>query len=476
MSVEILSRIQFAFTVTFHYIYPPLSIGISLALIFMEGMYLKTKDPLWEKLTKFWLRVFALTFALGVATGIPLQFSLGTNWSRYSRFVGDVFGSVLGVEGVFAFMIEAGFLGLLLFGWHRVKPAVHFMATILVSLGAHFSAIWIVTANSWMHTPAGYRLVTETDGVQIAQVTNWWEMVLNPSNISHNIHVLFSTWLSGAFLIISVAAYYLMKGKHTDFARKSLKLGIVIAFFSLILQLMAADSLGKKIGQYNPEKLAAFEGVFTTEPHTGAYAFGWVDAEKEKVYGLRIPGLLSYLVHDDFQTPVRGLDQFPKEHWPWIPVVFQTYHLMIMMWGLMFAATLIGLYYIWKKKRAISGIFAWFLVLSVLFPQIANMAGWYSACMGRQPWIVYKLLKTKDAYSPVVTQGQVLGSLIMFVCMYLLFFVLFLYLLDKKIKAGPTHKEEQLPYRDVFGEEKEKELPYPDIYKSMKKDKGPHEA
>src|ERR1700722_8652516 len=301
--VEILSRIQFAFTLTFHYIYPPLSIGLSIAMIIMEGMYLKTKNPMWEKLTKFWLKVFALTFALGVGTGIPLQFSLGTNWARYSRFVGDVFGSVIGAEGFFAFMMEAGFLGILLFGWNRVKPKVHFISLIMVSLGAHFSAIWIVSANSWMQTPAGYKLATEPDGTIVAQVTNWWEMFANPSNFSHITHVLLGCWMTGGLLVVSVSAYYLLKNKYLEFGRKGLKVGVIVSLFATIFQLVSADNLSNKVAEHNPEKFASLEGVFKTEPYTKAYLFGWVDMENQHVYGFGVPGLLSFMTSRNFETP-----------------------------------------------------------------------------------------------------------------------------------------------------------------------------
>lgn len=452
MDVEFLSRLQFAFTVTFHYIYPPLSIGISLAMIIMEGMFLKTGDVLWEKLTKFWLKVFAMTFALGVATGIPLMFSLGTNWARYSRFVSDVSGSLVGIEGMFAFLIEAGFLGVLLFGWNKVSPKMHFMSTILVSVGAHFSAIWIVSFNSWMQAPAGHQLTTLADGTVVAQVVDWWKVFLSPTNLSHLTHVLLGCWMAGAFLIVSVAAYYLLKKKHHDFAVRSLKVGLLITMITSILQLFSADNLARKVATYNPEKFAAFEGIYKTEPYTPAYAIGWVDSEKEKVSGLAIPGLLSLMTYRDAKTPVPGLDQFPKDEWPKVPIVFQMYHLMIMMWVAMTVCAFIGGYYWWKKKWNIKPIILKFMIISVLFPQIANIAGWYSSEIGRQPWTVYKLLKTTQAFSPVISPGQVLGSLIMFVVMYLLFFVLFLVLLDRKIKAGPTLEmdQEQLPYRDIY--------------------------
>jgi cytochrome bd ubiquinol oxidase subunit I len=451
MDVEILSRIQFAFTITFHYIYPPLSIGLSIALILMEGMFLKTKDILWQKMAKFWLKVFAMTFALGVATGIPLMFSLGTNWSRYSRFVSDVSGSLLGAEGMFAFLIEAGFLGVLLFGWNRVSKKVHFLSTILVSVGAHFSAIWIVSFNSWMQTPAGHKLTTLADGTRVAEVANWWQVFLSPSNLSHLAHVLLGAWMAGAFLIISVSAYYMLKKQHKEFARRSLKVGLLIALITAALQLISADNLARKVAKYNPEKFAAFEGVFKTTPYTPAYLIGIASQEKEKVYGLAIPGLLSWMTYRSGQTPVPGLDQFPRDHWSYVPAVFQLYHLMVFLWGAMTLVALIGGYYWWKKRWNIRPLFLKLMVISVFFPQLANIAGWYSACMGRQPYTVYKLLKTKEAFSPIITQGQVIGSLAMFVIMYLLFFVLFLVLLNRKIQAGPDvgMQEEQLPYRNI---------------------------
>jgi cytochrome bd ubiquinol oxidase subunit I len=450
MDVEILSRIQFAFTITFHYIYPPLSIGLSIALILMEAMYLKTRLAIWEKLTKFWLKVFSMTFALGVATGIPMMFSLGTNWARYSRFVSDVSGSIIGAEGVFAFLVEAGFLGVLLFGWKRISPKMHFFATTMVAVGAHFSAIWIVSFNSWMQTPSGYKITTLADGTTVAQVLNWSQVFFSPSNMSHITHVLLGCWMTGAFLIISVAAYYLLKKRHHEFAQKSLKVGLLIAMITTVLQLISADHLARKVAQYNPEKFASFEGVYKTEPYTPAYAFGWVDTKEKKVYGLPIPGLLSFMTYRNIETPVPGLDQFPDSNKPMVGAVFQVYHLMVGMWALMTAAAFIGGYYWWKKNWKIKPLFLKFMVLSVLFPQLANIGGWYSSCMGRQPWLVYKLLKTSEGYSPIISRGQVMGSLIMFVVMYLMFFVLFLVLLDKKIKTGPDVENEELPYRDIY--------------------------
>lgn len=398
-----------------------------------------------------------MTFALGVATGIPLQFSLGTNWARYSRFVGDVFGSVLGAEGFFAFLVEAGFLGILLFGWHKVSSKVHFISTICVAFGAHFSAIWIVTANSWMQSPTGYRLTTDSDGVPIAQVTDWWAMVLSPTNLNAISHVILGAWLAGSFLIVSVSAYYLWKKKYHDFAVKSMKVGLAIAATSVLLQLISGDRLAGIVAKVNPEKFAALEGVFETEPYTPINVVGWVDTKNEKVYGIKIPGILSYLSYHEFEKPVPGLKEFPKEEWPVVQLVFQVYHIMVLMWGLMFIGAGLGVYFWWKNNWKMNKLTLKFLMFSVLFPQIANISGWYTTCFGRQPWTVYKLLKTSEGFTNSISEWQIIGSLTMFLCMYFLFFGLFIYLLNRKIKHGPSlEDEESTPYRDIFKTEAKK--------------------
>ncbi len=450
MDAEILHRIQFGLNLTFHYIYPPLSIGLSVALIIFEWFYLRTKDPIWEGITKFWIRVFALTFALGVATGVPLVFGFGTNWSRWSAFVGDVLGSALAAEGLFAFTMEAGALGILLFGWNRVSRKVHFGATIAVAFGAHFSGVWITNVNSWMQTPAGYVIKQNAKGIEYAAVTDWWQMAFNPSALSHLSHVILGCWMAGSFLIISISSYYLLKKRYTEFSIRSIKVGLSIALVSVCLQLVSADHLATLISKYNPVKFAAFEGVFKTEESTPLYAFGYVDTEKQEVTGLKIPGGLSFLVHKDFKTPVAGLDQAPKENWPWVQLVFQVYHIMVATWGLMFVAVVMGLW-LWKKNAwKTHPLILKYLILAVTFPQIGNMTGWYSTCLGRQPWAVYKLLKTKDAYSPSVTFNEALFTLCLYILIYVSLFALFCFLLDHKIKHGPTDLPEEAPYRDPY--------------------------
>lgn len=447
--VVLLSRIQFGLNISFHYLFPPLSIGLGLLLVVMEGAYLWTKNPVYERMTKFWVKIFALIFAVGVATGLVQVFGFGTNWSYFSNFVGDIFGSILGAEGIFAFFLESGFLGILLFGWDKVGPKMHFFSTIMVALGAHFSAIWIVIANSWMQTPAGYKIVGEV-GNQHAVLTSFWEVLSNPSSFDRLWHVLGGCWLSGAFLLLSVSAFYLLKKRHLDFAYKSFKIGMIAATFFVLLQLLSADSTARGVAKNQPIKLAAFEGVFKTEAPTGMWALGFVNTQEQKVVGIPLPGLLTFLVYRNFTEAVPGLDQFPKELWPNVSVCFQAYHGMIALWGLMFVGVIFGLI-AWKRKKILESTWSLrFLVISVLFPQIANQLGWYSAEIGRQPWAVNGLLKTKDAISPSIQASQVWFSLILFSLIYLLLFILFIYLMDRKIRHGPPEDQETEEYRNPF--------------------------
>ena len=342
MDVEILARVQFALTIMFHYIYPPLSIGLGLVMVIIEGLYIKTKDSHYLRMAKFWTNVFALTFAIGVATGIVMEFEFGTNWATYSRYVGDVFGSALAAEGVFAFFLESGFLAIVLFGWNRVRPKIHFFATTMVCLGAHFSAIWIIVANSWMQTPAGFHIVG--DGMNArAEIIDFWAMVFNPSSVDRFVHSIIGAWLAGAFLVISVAAYYLLKKKHIGFAKSSLKIGLVVALSACVLQLISGDHSAQGVAVNQPSKLAAMEGVFRTQKEAPLAIWGVVNTKEQRLdYNISIPKLLSYLSFGDTSAEIKGLDQVPHKDWPNVAVIFQTYHLMIAMWAIMFGLSVIA--------------------------------------------------------------------------------------------------------------------------------------
>lgn len=437
MDVALLSRIQFAFTVSFHYIYPPLSIGLGLMMVLMEGTYLKTKNKHYEQLARFWTKIFAITFGVGVATGIVMEFEFGTNWATYSRYVGDVFGSALAAEGIFAFALESGFLGVLLFGWNRVKPVVHFIATVGVWFGSMFSAVWIVVANSWQQTPAGFHIVGEGNNTR-AEITDFWQMVFNPSSVDRVLHVWIGALIAGAFLVMSVHAWYMLKGRYIEISKKAFTIALFTAALVSVLQLATGHSSAAGVAVNQPAKLASFEGHYNSTDQADLYIFGWVDHESQKVVGPYVPGGLSFLLYGNFDTPVQGLNDFPQDEIPTaVNAVFQFYHLMV-AFGLYFIAlTLFGLFMWWRGKLYNQKWLLWVFVLSVILPQLANQFGWFAAEMGRQPWVVYGLLKTNDAISAVVNADQVLFSLILFTVIYALLFVLFIYLLNKKIQAGP---------------------------------------
>ncbi|NCT10095.1 MAG: cytochrome ubiquinol oxidase subunit I [Flavobacteriia bacterium] len=437
MDVEILARIQFAFTIAFHYIYPPLSIGIGLIMVIMEGLYLKTGNKHYEVLTRFWLKIFAITFGIGVATGIIMEFEFGTNWAVYSKYVGDIFGSALAAEGLFAFGLESTFLGILIFGWNRVSPKVHFISTIGVFLGSMFSAVWIVVANSWQQTPAGYHIVGEGLSAR-AEVTDFWAMVFNPSSVDRIIHVWQGAFLSGAFLVLSVHAYYLIKGRYVEISKKAFKISLVIAALVSFSQLVSGHSSADGVSKNQPAKLAAMEGHYEKSAPADLYLFGWVDNERQEVNGLKVPGGLSFLVHQDFEASITGLNAFPKEDRPsQVNAVFQFYHIMISIGMFLIALTFYAIFLWWRGKLFDNKWLLRIFAFSVLLPQIANQAGWFAAEMGRQPWIVYGHLRTSEGFSQEVSSNQILFSLILFFIVYALLFLLFMYSVNKKIKQGP---------------------------------------
>ncbi len=444
MDLLFLSRLQFAVTIGFHYIYPPMNIGLGLILVIMEALWLRTGNDLYHRLSHFWVRIFGITFAMGVATGIVMEFQFGTNWSTYSRFVGDVFGSALAAEGIFAFFLESGFLGVLLFGWDRVSKRMHFFATLMVALGAVFSSIWIVVANSWQQTPAGYHLVPFNGGMR-AEVTSFWAVVFNPSTVERLTHVLSGALQAGSTLVLSVSAWYLLHRRHTDVAKAALRIGIVVLAFGSLAQLFTGHQSGIEVGRYQPAKLAGLEAHFAADAPADMHLFGWVNEKERRVdFGIAVPGMLSWLVTGNPKAPLRGLDAFPPEDRPPTQIIFQTYHLMVVIGMALIGIALLGLFLWWRGRLYDARPLLWIFVFSVLGPAAANQLGWASAEIGRQPWVVYGLMRTSEGVSKVVAPGTALTSLILFTLIYILLLVLFLFLLDRKIRHGPEEEGEEI--------------------------------
>jgi cytochrome d ubiquinol oxidase subunit I len=457
LDVFVLSRVQFALTIMFHYLFPPLSIGLGSLMVLMEASYLRTGNAVYHGMTKFWTKIFAANFAMGVATGIVMEFQFGTNWANYSRYVGDIFGSALAAEGIFAFFLESGFLAVLVFGWDRVSKRMHFIATLMVALGSIFSAVWIIVANSWQHTPAGFEI---RDGRAV--VVDFWGVVFNPSTLHRLGHVLLGSFILGAFFVMSITAFYLLRGRHVEFARKSFTIALLFGTASSVAMGLSGHMQGRAVARTQPAKLAAFEGHFETGP-APLYLMGWPDAAEGKVkYGLAIPGGLSFLVHDDFHTPIPGLNEFRPEDRPPLAVPFLCYHLMAGLGGAFIGLTLLGLYFRWRGTLFEKRWLLWAFVVAVVGPYLANQAGWVATEVGRQPFIVYPAnvslterdaagkvkmeggLRTVEGLSntQVVNGGQVLNSIVMFSLVYLLLFAVWVFVLTKKIQHGP---DEEMP-------------------------------
>ena len=443
LDVVLLSRIQFAFTIMFHYLFPPLSIGLGLVMVVIEGFALRTGDAAYEAMARFWTRIFAVNFAVGVASGIVMEFQFGTNWATYSRFVGDVFGSALAAEGIFAFFLESGFLAVLVFGWDRVSRRMHFVATVMVFLGSTFSAVWIIIANSWQQTPAGHRLVVH-DGALRVEVTDFWAMVFNPSTVHRLNHVLLGSFILGGFFVMSISAWYLLRGRHVGFARRSFAIGLVIATLASWGELVSGHAQANMVARHQPAKLAAFEGHFVTgEGGAPMYLVGWPDVDAQRVRGgIAIPGMLSFLIHEDFDTPVAGLDRVPEDERPPVVIPFVAYHVMAMLGTAFIGLTSLACLLWWRGRLWQQRWLLWIFVLAVLGPYAANEGGWVAAEVGRQPWVVYGLLRTRDANSVAVDADQVMVSLVMFAVIYLALFALWLVVVNEKVRHGPHMPED----------------------------------
>ena len=440
MDTEILARNSICFYHCLSLHLSTLSIGIGLIMVIMEGLYLKTGEKAYEVLTRFWLKIFAITFGIGVATGIIMEFEFGTNWAVYSKYVGDIFGSALAAEGLFAFGLESTFLGILIFGWNRVSPKVHFISTIGVFFGSMFSAVWIVVANSWQQTPAGYHIVGEGFSAR-AEVTDFWAMVFNPSSVDRIIHTWQGAFLAGAFLVLSVHAYYIVKGRYVEISKRAFKIALIVATIVSFTQLISGHSSADGVAVNQPAKLAAMEGHYAKSAPADLYLLGWVDDETQEVTGLAVPGGLSFLVHQDFEAPVTGLNAFPKGDRPGqVNAVFQFYHIMISIGMFLIALTFYASFLWWRGKLFETKWLMWIFSFSVILPQIANQVGWFAAEMGRQPWIVYGHLRTSEGFSQEVSSNQIMFSLALFTIVYTLLLLLFLYSLNKKIKQGPYNE------------------------------------
>jgi len=485
----LLSRVQFAGTIMFHYLFPPLTIGMGVILVYLDGMRLRTGEAIYDRAARFWTGIFALNFAMGVATGIVMEFEFGTNWARYSRFVGDVFGSALAAEGLFAFFLESGFLALLVFGWDRVSPRMHFFSTCMVALGSVFSSIWIVVANSWQQTPAGHHIVPVmrdgapwiVDGVPLmrAEIVDFWAMFFNPSSMHRLTHVLIGCFIAGGFFVLSISAWYLLHDRHREFAERSFRGALVLSTVASLAALVSGHFQAQSVYEHQPAKLAAMQGQFETGVGD-LKLLGWPDEEAGRVlFKLAIPGGLSFLLFEDASKPVDGLDRFRPEDRPSVLLPFLTYHVMIGLGMFFIAVTLTACFFWWRGSLFAQRWLLWIFVFAIVAAMVANQAGWVSAETGRQPWIVHpevprdeagrlvlgpsgyveydetQGLRTRDAHSEMLSGGQVLTSIVLFGLIYSLLFAVWIFVLNMKIQRGPDEGKDE-PGRAPPPEESER--------------------
>jgi cytochrome bd ubiquinol oxidase subunit I len=457
---ELLSRIQFALTASYHFIFPPISMGLGLMLVAMGVVYLRTKDPKWRRLSFFWVKIYGIVFAMGVATGVVQEFEFGMNWADYSRFVGNVFGSLLAAEGVFAFFLEGGFLGLMLFGGNRLGPRMWLFSIFMVTFGAHFSALWILMANSWMQTPQGYT-IAQTPLPARAVMTDFWEVVFTPSFIPRLFHVWVAAWTTGSALMLSVTAWYLLRRRNVDLAISNIKLALpFFIIFGVTNLFIFGPNMAIEVTNNQPLKLASMEGLWQSTSCAPMFLLGWVNETAQTTTGISIPCLLSFLAYQDINATVAGIDSFAPDPTPPINLLFQVYHVMINLGPILAGiGVLAGIWYLWRRRLYRSRFVLWLLVLSVFLSEIAITAGWWTAEIGRQPWVVYEVLETANGVSTVLSGMDVLLSLGLFIFMYSILLMLFLYLMHRKIQAGPEPLEavetvsvSALPntFRDVF--------------------------
>jgi cytochrome bd ubiquinol oxidase subunit I len=430
----LLARIQFAVTVGFHFIFPPISIGLAWLLVVFEWLGWRRGDEAYVRLGKFFGKLLALTFAVGVATGIVMEFQFGTNWAQYSKYVGDIFGAPLAAEGVFAFFLESSFLGLYLFGRGRVGKGVHWFAILMVAVGATLSAFWIIVANSWQQTPAGFVVRNGR-----AELVSFWAAVFNPSTMPRYLHTVDAALIAGAFVVTGVAAWLLRQGRDTDLAKKALTVALVFGLVASVAEVFPFGHLhAQQVARTQPEKFAAIEGLYTSQSGAPVAVFAVpFTRPPELKAAIEIPGLLSWLAFGDAHAPVRGINEFPPENQPPLWVTFVSFHNMVVL-GLFFIAAM-G----WGVLQRLRGRLweqRWFLgvlVWSIPLPIVACQLGWVAAEVGRQTWIVYGLLRTSDAASRTVPAGDILASLLLFSLIYLALGALWLFLMFREVHHGP---------------------------------------
>jgi cytochrome d ubiquinol oxidase subunit I len=430
-------RLHFAFTITFHYLFPQLTMGLALLIVILKTAALKTGDERYHQAARFWVKIFAVNFAMGVVTGIPMEFQFGTNWARFSRSTGGVIGQTLAMEGVFSFFLESTFLGLFVYGEKRLSPALHWLSAFLVFVGSWLSGFFIIATDAWMQHPVGYKIGAGDDIL----LDSFWALILNPWIFWQYLHNMIAAVVTASFVMASIGAFYLLSGRWQDHARIFVRTGVIagtIAVLALIFP--TGDGQGRMLAEYQPVTLAAMEGLFESAAGAPVVLVGQPDTDNLRLDNpLLVPNALSFLTYHRWEAEVKGLKEFPRDQWPDnIPLLYYSYHIMV---GLGTLLIVLMLFCSWSLRRGRlyqSRPLLWALMLALPFPYIATTAGWMTAELGRQPWLVYGLMRTSQGVSPRVSAGNGLFTLIGFMGLYLLLGILFLFLVHREIEHGPA--------------------------------------
>ena len=431
MDVLFLSRLQFAAATMFHFLFVPLTLGLSLMVAVMETKYARTGDETYLRMTKFWGKLFLINFALGVVTGITLEFQFGTNWSRYSAYVGDIFGSLLAIEATAAFFLESTLIGVWIFGWKKLSAKAHATVMWLIAAAGNLSAIWILTANGWMQQPVGYVIRNGR-----AELADFSAVLFNKFSILQILHVIPAAFILSAFFVMGISAYHLLKKQHVEFAMRSFKIGLVCGLISSVFIVVQGDLHARHVTEVQPAKLAAMEALWETTTRAPMHLIALPDEKNERnaIQIGSIPGLLSFLGHHDFNAEIQGLKAFPRDERPPVLLTFLSFRGMVALGSYFVLMMLIG---VWRRNRLQES--RWYLMLmlySIPLPYLAIQMGWIVAEVGRQPWIVYGIMKTADAVSPIAT-SQVGISLVAFILVYGLLGAVGFYLIFKFARKGP---------------------------------------
>jgi cytochrome bd ubiquinol oxidase subunit I len=439
----LIHRLHFAFTATFHYLFPQLTMGLALLIVVLKTIALRRNNSVYDEAARFWAKIFGINFIVGVVTGIPMEFQFGTNWSHFSRFAGGVIGQTLAMEGMFAFFLESAFIGLFLFGEKRLSPKAHWLSAVAVFAGSWLSGYFIIATDAFMQHPVGY--YKAADGS--LQLASFWDFVLNPWAGWQYAHNMGGAAITGAFIMTSVGAFYLLSGKWTTHARIFVKTGVIAGCLFSVLQIFpTGDQQGKMVTDLQPVTLAAMEGLFHSQPAASLVIIGQPDEQKRKIDNpIEVPGMLSVLSYRRWNAHVRGLDAFPQRDWPDnIPLLYYSYHIMVGLGTFFVAIMVVALLLLWRGRLFNARWMLWILMLSAPFPYIANTAGWMTAEIGRQPWVVYGLMRTEDGYSKLVSAGNSMFTLLGFMGIYTVLGILFLFLIWREIEHGPVAGNESV--------------------------------